>query len=77
MRAVHNPMPTVEFDGKTYSLRSRKTEVPDLHVMARIEALVWLCRNTTPRGYSRAPNPFSWVLWRNIGREQVREDLLG
>lgn len=50
------PMPIVEYEGKIYSLRSRKTIVPDLKSMERFSVLLWLCRNTTARGYSK-PNP--------------------
>jgi len=54
--APRNPKPTVTFNGQTYSLRSRKTAVPDLAGMPRIAALLWLCQNTVPRGYHKAPN---------------------
>ena len=54
-----NPKPTVSFGGQTYSLRSRKTAVPDLAAMPRVEALMWLSQNTTPRGYQKAPNPLA------------------
>lgn len=57
-RGVRNPMPTVEWDGRIYSVRSRKIEVPDLSAMSRLGALSWLCANTYPRGYSR-PNPLA------------------
>lgn len=57
--APRNPKPTVTFNGSTYSLRSRKTQVPDLAAMPRIEALLWLCRNTSPRGYQRATSPLA------------------
>jgi hypothetical protein len=51
-------MPTVTYDGKTYKLRSRKTEVPDLAGMTRIGALTWLLQNTYPRGTNhRRPAP--------------------
>ncbi len=57
MRAApRNPKPTITFNGSIYSLRSRKTEIPDLAAMPRIEALLWLCQNTTSRGYQRAPS---------------------
>jgi hypothetical protein len=52
-------MPTVAFGDAIYSLRSRKTIVPDLAAMRRIDALFWLCQNTRPRGYQRANNPLS------------------
>lgn len=49
------PMPTVSYDGNTYKLRSRRTTIPDFTAMRRMEALVWLNRNTTARGYSKTP----------------------
>lgn len=52
-------MPTVEYEGKSYKVRSRKTAIPDLAAMHRIEALIWLNRNTTARGYSRATDPLA------------------
>jgi hypothetical protein len=54
-----NPMPTVEFEGRVWSLKSRKTEVPDIEHMDRFDALIWLNRNTIPRGYHKAPNPLT------------------
>lgn len=45
--------PTVTFEDRTYSLRSSKTEIPDLASMTRLHALVWLNRHTVARGYSR------------------------
>lgn len=51
--AAKYPMPTVEYQGEVYKLRSRKTEVPDLTVMTDIEALMWIIKNTTPRGYQK------------------------
>lgn len=45
--------PTVTYEGKTYSLRSTKTDIPDLDAMSRMGALVWLNRYTVARGYSR------------------------
>lgn len=50
-------MPTVEYDGKTYSLLRRDTVVPNLQTMDRIAALVWLTQNTKARGYQRPVNP--------------------
>lgn len=50
---VKNPMPTVVYQGRSYKLRSRKTETPDLTAMTTLEALVWINRNTTPRGYQK------------------------
>ena len=58
MARQRGPMPIVEFDGKTYSLLSRKTVVPDLKNMERMKALLWILRNTRPRGYSK-PNPLA------------------
>ena len=55
MRKQVNPMPAVTYEGETYKLRSRKTEVPDLEAMDSLSAHVWLNRNTTARGYSKEP----------------------
>ncbi len=52
-----NPMPIITYDGQAYKLRSRKTEIPDLESMDRLAALIWLNRNTTARGYYKAPDP--------------------
>lgn len=52
------PKPQVEYDGKTYSCRCWNVEIPDLSAMDRFDALQWLCRETTPRGYSK-PNPLA------------------
>lgn len=49
------PKPRVEFDGKIYSCRCWNVEIPDLTNMNRFEALSWICRETTPTGWSR-PN---------------------
>jgi hypothetical protein len=54
---VKNPMPTVSYNGETYKLRSRKTQVPNLKNMDSTSALIWLNRNTTARGYQKVPNP--------------------
>ncbi|MCD7998978.1 MAG: hypothetical protein LUH21_17290 [Clostridiales bacterium] len=48
-----NPMPTVEYQGEVYKLRSRKTEVPDFTAMSETEALMWIIKYTTPRGYQK------------------------
>lgn len=53
------PMPTVTYNGKTYKVRSRSIEIPDLDAMERTGALVWLVRNTYPTGTNHrrlAPN---------------------
>lgn len=50
-----NPMPTVEYNGRVYKVRSRKTEIPDLAAMDGIAASMWLIRNTYPRGASNRP----------------------
>ena len=52
-----NPYPTVEFEGYIYKLRSRNSIIPDLDHMSHFEALIWICRNTWPRGYQKVPNP--------------------
>lgn len=48
------PMPTVSFDGKEYSLKSRNINVPALAGMDRIGALLWLNQNTVRRGFQKA-----------------------
>lgn len=48
-----NPMPTVEFEGRTYSLRTRSVVAPDLGKMDKIGALVWLNRNAVRRGFQK------------------------
>jgi hypothetical protein len=55
VRRQVNPMPTVTYEGKTYKLRSRKTEVPDLEAMDSLSAHIWLNRNTTAKGYRKEP----------------------
>ena len=57
MRRTKNPMPTVEYDGREYKLKSRRTEIPDFKSMSRIQALIWLNTYTRARGYSKPPNP--------------------
>lgn len=52
-----NPMPTVTYEGKTYKLKSRKTVIPDFSVMDSMSVHWWIYKNTTPRGYCKAPNP--------------------
>lgn len=58
-KRVCNPMPSVTVDGNTYKLKSRKTEIPDFLAMTSMEVSLWLLRNTTPKGYFKAPNPLS------------------
>ncbi len=48
-------MPTVEHNGRTYKVRSRKTEIPDFAAMDDIAVSVWLLRNTYPRGTNHRP----------------------
>ncbi len=43
-------MPTVTFKGRTYKVRSRKTEIPDLAAMDDMAVRVWLLRNTYSQG---------------------------
>jgi len=51
------PKPVVEYDGKTYTCKAYNAEIPDLPTLSRFEALGWLLRNTTPKGYSHyVPN---------------------
>lgn len=58
-RKVKNPMPKVEWEGKEYSLISRKTAVPNLYEMHPIEARIWINRNTRGRGYFKPANPMT------------------
>lgn len=52
------PMPTVIHNDTVYKVRSRKTEIPDLAAMDEMAVLVWLLRNTYPRGTNhRRPRP--------------------
>ncbi len=46
MTITRGPMPTVEFNGKVYKLRSRKTEIPDLAALDRMDAAPNLPRLT-------------------------------
>lgn len=46
-------MPTVEYQGQIYKLRKRKVDVPDLAAMSGLEALIWINKNTIPRGYQK------------------------
>lgn len=55
MKKQVNPMPTVTYEGKTYKLKSRNIEVPDLDTMDSLSAHVWLNRNTTAKGYRKEP----------------------
>jgi hypothetical protein len=51
---------TVEWEGRTYKVRSDKVVIPDLTQMSRIAALCWLCQQTYPRGHStKRPNPLA------------------
>lgn len=49
--------PIVEYDGTVYKVRSANTVIPELLEMDRIEALIWLNRNTYGKGRSnQKPN---------------------
>lgn len=50
---------TVEFEGKIYKLRCNACDVPHFPTMSRLEVLMWLIRETYPRGYHKAPNPLA------------------
>lgn len=55
---MRNPKPTVIYGDTVYKVRSHKTEVPNLDAMDRMAALMWLNRNTYPRGTNnRRPRP--------------------
>lgn len=51
-RQKRGPKRTVEFNGRTYSVRSDSIEIPDLAGMERLAALMWLNANTYASGYS-------------------------
>ena len=55
MRTARNPRREVEWNGRFYKVKSNSIAIPDLRALPRIEALLWLCSNTYPKGYSR-PN---------------------
>jgi hypothetical protein len=56
-RAKSQVKPIIEYDGQTYKVRSALTPIPDLAEMERIEALIWLNRNTYAKGRSnQKPN---------------------
>lgn len=59
-RPRRGPKPQVEWDGCWYSVRSHKTEIPDLKAMSRFDALRWLISNTYPRGYAKH-NPLAGI----------------
>lgn len=48
--------PFITFDGKVYKARSHKVDVPNFAEMSRMEALIWLNRNTYAQGRSTRPN---------------------
>jgi len=52
---------TVEFDGKTYKVKSNKVDIPNLTKMNRFDALQWLIKNTyaTGRGTRTKHNPLA------------------
>lgn len=54
-----NYMPTVEYRGKIYKLKSRKTAIPNLDLMDDISTALWLLRNTVAKGYSKVQNPLA------------------
>jgi hypothetical protein len=61
MKTVKNPMPKVKFDGQVYSLKSRKTVVPNLSEMSPIAARFWIRDNTRRRGYFQPDNPLTGI----------------
>lgn len=50
---VKNPLPTVEYQGRVYKLKSRKINVPDFNLMSELEILIWINKNTIARGYQK------------------------
>lgn len=53
-RDMRKPKREVVYDGKAYKVRSDTIALPDFAQIERMEALVWLCRHTYARGYSKA-----------------------
>ena len=47
------PFPQIEYNGRRYTLRRKRIEVPSLAEMPSLEAALWIARNTFPRGYQR------------------------
>lgn len=58
---IQGPMPKVEFEGRTYSLTSRKTVVPNLFEMSSLEVHMWLIRHTRAQGYCKPDNPLTGI----------------
>jgi hypothetical protein len=58
MKKKQGPMPTVEYNGRSYALLSRSTVVPNLQEMDSLHAAMWILRNTRSSGYSK-PNPLA------------------
>ena len=52
------PKRYVDFDGRSYAVRSDTIEIPNLSTLSRFTALQWLISHTYPTGYSR-PNPLA------------------
>lgn len=55
---ARGPKRYVDWDGRSYAVRSDKIDIPDLQAMSRFAALQWLIAHTYARGYSR-PNPLA------------------
>jgi hypothetical protein len=49
----------VMWDGKYYKVKSSKVEIPDLSAMGRIEALIWINKNTYARGRQKPDDPLT------------------
>jgi len=58
-RRPRQPARTVTYGDSTYKVKG-KVEIPDLTKMERMDALIWLNRNTHARGYSKA-NPLAGI----------------
>ena len=58
---MRNPKRRVTFNGRTYTVRKDKIDLPDLDAMSRFEALQWLSRETYPTGAGTRtkPNPLA------------------
>lgn len=57
-KRARGPKRYVNFDGRSYAVRSDKIVIPELEAMTRFAALSWLINHTYATGYAR-PNPLA------------------
>jgi hypothetical protein len=50
----------VNWENESFCVKGN-VSIPDLSAMSRIDALIWLNRNTYRRGYSRVTNPLAGI----------------